>query len=101
MIKKHFFGQGGAFAQRQQFKHLILFARQMNGLALDLNGFGIQINRDLSGPDDGLRMAFRAPHYGMDTRHQFLSLKRLGQIIIGAKPKSADFVFRIIRSGQN
>ena len=49
VVEEHFLGQCRAFAQRQQLKHLVFLAGEMNGLSVDLHGLGVKIDRQQAG----------------------------------------------------
>src|SRR3954471_23711502 len=66
VVKEHLLGERGALAQRQELQHLVLLAGQMNALPADLDGLGVEVDDQVAGGDDRLRVPFRAPHDGMD-----------------------------------
>ena len=62
----------------------------MDPAAVDFDRLGVEVDRDLAGADDRLRMALRAADDGVDARDQFVAVERLGDIIVGAEAERAD-----------
>ena len=101
MIEKHFLGQRGALAQRQEFQHLVLLAGEMDALGTDLDGLGIEVDDEFAGLDDRLGVPFGAAHDGMDARHQLVLMERLGHVVVGAEAKPFDLVLDAGEPGQD
>jgi len=59
----------------------------MHARAGDLDGFLIEIDDGSPVAINGLGMAFRAPHDGLDARDEFVLVERFRQIITAPNPK--------------
>src|SRR3546814_14613659 len=90
VVEEHFLGERGALAQAQQLEHRIFLARQMDARAIDLDRLGIEIDRELAGLDDRLAVPLRTADDGVDARHQFVAMERLGDVIVGAEAKTEE-----------
>ena len=60
----------------------------MHAGAVDLDRLGIEIDDEVAGLDDRLGMALGAPHDGVDARHQFVLVERLGHVVVGAEAET-------------
>ena len=74
-----------AFAQREAIQHLVRLAGEVDALGVDLDRLGVEIDHELAGLDDGLGVTLGAPHDGVDARHQFVLVERLGHVVVGAE----------------
>src|SRR3546814_6255332 len=61
----------------------------MDARAIDLDRLGIEIDRELAGLDDRLAVPLRTADDGVDARHQFVAMERLGDVIVGAEAEAA------------
>ena len=57
MVQEHLLRQRRAFAQRQEFQHLIFLAGQMHGLAFDIDGLCVKVHRNPPGLDHRLAVS--------------------------------------------
>ena len=73
----------------------------MQRRALDIDGTGVEIDDQLAGADNTVRMALAATDNGMDTGDQLAAVERLGQIIVGAEAKAFDLVIQLRQAGQD
>ncbi len=62
----------------------------MNPGAVDLDGLGVEVDRQLAGADDGLAVTLGAADDRVGARDQLLAVERLGDVIVGAEAQSAD-----------
>ena len=53
---------------------------------VDLDRLGVEVDAEIAGDDDRLRMALGAAHHGVDAGNQLVLVERLGHVIVGAKP---------------
>src|SRR5688500_3325324 len=101
MIEEHLLGQGRALAERKQLQHRIFLAGQMDPAAVDLDRLGVEVDRDLAGPDDRLRMTLRAADDRVDPGDQLVAVERLGDVIIGAEAQRTDLAVHFADARQN
>ena len=101
MVEEHFLGQRGALAERQQLQHRIFLARQVHAVAVHLDGLGIQIDGQLAGADDRLRMALGTAHDRMDAGDQFFAVEWLGDIVVGAEAEAAHLGIHLANAGKD
>ena len=69
-------------------------------LAVDGDGFGVEIHFDLAGLDHRLGVSLGATDDGMDTRDQLLPVKGLGHVVVGAEAKGFQLIFHVIVAGK-
>src|SRR5271169_4546958 len=93
--EKHFLGQGGALAQAEQLEDAVFLAGQMQRTVVDFDNPGVEIDDELAGADDRLRVTLGAPDYGMDARHQLAAIERLSQEVIGAEAQALELVIKL------
>src|SRR5580704_13409961 len=65
----------------------------MHARGVDLDSLGVQVDHEIAGLNDRLRMSFGAAHDCMNTSYQFVLVERLGHVIVGAETQSSDLVF--------
>ena len=85
VVEEHFLGERRAFAQAQELEHLVFFAGQVNALAVDFDGLGVEVDAQIAGLDDGLRVALGAADDRMNAGDQFVLVEGLGHIVVGAE----------------
>ena len=85
VVEEHFLGQGRALAEREQLQHLVFLARQMDALAADFDGLGVEVDDELAGLDDRLGVTLGAAHDRVDAGDQFVLVEGLGHVIVGAE----------------
>src|SRR5271156_5701609 len=93
MIEEHLLGQRRALPERKELEHLIFLARQVHAAAVDFDGFRIEIDGKLTGRDHRLGMTLRTAHDGLDAGDEFVLVKRLRHIVVGAEAERFDFRF--------
>src|SRR5216684_1394938 len=101
MVEEHFLGQGGTLAEREQLQHLVFLAGQMDALASDLDGLGVEIDHEIAGLDHRLGVALGTTHDGMDTGDQLVLVERLGHVIVGADAETLDLVLDTGEAGED
>src|SRR5262249_44843409 len=101
VVEEHFLGQGRAFAQAQEFQHLVLLAGEMHARAVHFHGLGIEIDHEIAGLDHRLGVALGAPHDGVDSRHQLVLVERLGHVVVGAEAEAAHLVLDAGEPGED
>ena len=57
--------------------------------AADFDSLGVEIDDEVAGLDDRLRMALGAAHDGVDARDQLVLVERLGHVVVGAEAEAA------------
>ncbi len=90
MVEEHLLGERRTFAQAEQLKHLVFLAGEMDALALNLDRLGIQVHDDIAGTDDRFGMALGAANNGRDAGDQFVLVKGLCEIVVGAVTEGFD-----------
>jgi hypothetical protein len=58
----------------------------------DVDGLRVDVDSEIAGLDDGLGMALRAAHDGVDASDQFGFVEWLGHIVVGATAEALDLV---------
>ncbi len=101
MVQEHFLGQRRALAQRKQLKHLIFLAGQVNALAAHFNRLGIEIDDQLAGGDDRLRMALGTADDCVNAGNKLVLVERLRHVIVCAKAEAANLVLDAGHAGQD
>ena len=101
MIEEHLLGERGALAQREQLEHLIFFAGEVHALAADFDRLGVEVDDEVAGVDDRLRVALGAAHDGVDARDQLVLVERLGHVVVGAEAETLDLVLDAGKAGED
>ena len=101
MVEEHFLGQRRTFAEREQFQDSIFLTGQMKRLVVDFNGPCIEIDCQLTGFNNRLCMSLGTADNGLNTSDQFILVKRLGQLIVGADAEPFHFLLRFAEPGQD
>ncbi|PAV69736.1 hypothetical protein WR25_06800 [Diploscapter pachys] len=101
VVQKHFLGQRGALAQAEQLEHRIFLAGQMHARAIDLDRLGVEIDGELAGADDRLRMALRTTDDRVDAGDQFFAMEGLGDVIVGAEAEAAHLAVHLVDAAQD
>ena len=73
----------------------------MDPAAVDFDRLGVEVDGDLAGADDRLRMALRAADDGVDAGDQFVAVEWLGDIIVGAEAQGADLAVHLAHARQD
>ena len=101
VIEKLIFIECRTFAQRQQFHNSVFFAGEVQRFAVDADGLGIEVDFDVAGPNHRVGMSFGTAYHRLNTGQQFGTVKRFGQIIVGAETQSFDFFVRFGEARKN
>ena len=70
-------------------------------LAVDFDGLGVEIDGEVAGLDDRLRMALGAAHDGVDAGDQLVLVERLGHVVVGAEAEALDLVLDAGEAGED
>ena len=73
----------------------------MHARASHLDGLGVEIDYQITGLDDRLCVALRAPHDRVDARDQFVLVERLGHVVVGAEAETPNLVLDTGEAGEN
>jgi len=101
VVQEHLFGQGRALTQREQLKHLIFLAGQVDPLAVHVDRLGVQIDLQAACLDDGLGVALRAPHDRVDAGNELVLMEGLGHVVVGPEAQAPDLVLDPSQSGED
>ena len=64
----------------------------MHASAIDFYGLLVEIDGEITGVDDRLRVALRATHYRVDAGDQFVLVERLGDVVVGTEAETLDLI---------
>ncbi len=101
MVEEHLLGERGALAEREQLQHLVFFAGEMDALSIHFYRLRIEIDAQVAGLDDGLRMPLGAAHDGVDAGDEFVLVEGLRHVVVGAEAKAAHLVLDAGEAGQD
>ncbi len=101
VVEEHLLGERRALPKREQFQHLVFLAGQVHRLAVDLDGLGVEVDRELAGGDHRLGVALGAAHDRVDARDQLLAVERLGHVVVGAEAEALQLVLGVVGAGEN
>ncbi len=88
-------------SERSSSKHLVFFAREVHALGLHFHGLGVEIDREVAGLDDRLRVALGAAHDGVDAGDQLVLVEGLGHVVVGTEAETAHLVLDAGEAGQD
>ena len=69
--------------------------------AVDHGRLGVEVDDEVVDLNDGLGVTPGAAHDGVDARHQFVLVERLGHIVVGAEAETLDLVLDTRESGED
>ena len=92
MIEEHLFGQRVPLALSQKRQDLVLRASQVHRASCDLSLLSPRFDRQIAALKDGFGLIRRAADDGLHTGDEFVLVKRLGEVIIGAIAEASDLV---------
>ena len=87
--------------RREQLEHLVFLAGEVHALAADLHGLGVEIDHEVAGIDDRLRVALGAANDGVDAGDQLVLVERLGHVVVGAEAEAFDLVLDAGEAGED
>jgi hypothetical protein len=101
MVEELFLRYCPTFAEAKELQHQIFLAGKMKALGIDLNRLKVEINCEVAGSNDRLRMDLGSMHEGMDARNQFIPVERLRHIVVGTEPEASDLILDAGEARQN
>jgi hypothetical protein len=87
--------------QHQILEQLVLEARELELLALDLHFLRPRVEHDRPADELGLRPAARAPQQRVDASEQLLDVERLHDVVVGAELQRFDLVLPAVASREH
>ena len=73
----------------------------MHAGAGHFDGLLVEVDGEVAGVDDRLRMTLGAAHDGVDARDQLILVERLGHVVVGAEAQALDLVLDAGEAGQD
>src|SRR5471030_3309502 len=98
MVEKHLLGQRATFTQGKQLQHLVFFSGDVHTCASHFDGLMVEIDGEIAGMDERLRMSLGAAHDRVNARNQLVLVERLRNVVVGTESKTLDLVLEAGKS---
>jgi hypothetical protein len=90
VVEKHLLRQDGPLSQAEQFEDAIFPWGQVDGLAVDGDNAGIEIDGQLAGPDRRSGVTLGPADDRQNSRGQLATIEGLGQEVVGTEAEKLD-----------